>query len=440
MVKFFRTLSRRTRSLVCKSKGRKVTAGTEKQPDDSSVVHHEHAALPQELVDHIMEMLQDDLQALKACSLTCKAMFASTRHLIHRTLRLTVHNEKSVLARAKHLRHRKCDHDEVGLRLLTCKKERQLLQYTQQVCISMPQAFTPDTLQPHLHHFQSLDRVHTLTIEHFDSIPWAHDHKTYFLHFYPTLTSLTLTHAINHYRLLLQFAFQFPNLENLCIEELVNGERSRSELYVPTVIDQSPPLCGHLRLVGVDTAVPWPVDLTLELPNGINFRSVELEAFFGSRAQHVLNACAGTLESLTIVPQGTGYLQLHNLRFTKIPGLRQLTLRMSFPQLSALALELLPRSMSTISSSMFHEFVLEISRIPADFCGSYSLYWGEWERIDRFLETRFASRQNFRLVIRTSELCDQETFEKYAKETFPFMAGRGCIRFESSNSIEKYWS
>jgi hypothetical protein len=96
--------------------------------------------------------------------------------------------------------------------------------------------------------------------------------------------------------------------------------------------------------------------------------------------------------------------------------------------------------MSTISSSLFHEFVLEISRIPVDFCGSYSLYWGEWERIDRFLEKRFATRQNFRLVIRTGELCDKETFEKHAKETFPFMADRGCIRFESSNLIEKYWS
>ena len=37
---------------------------------------------------------------------------------------------------------------------------------------------------------------------------------------------------------------------------------------------------------------------------------------------------------------------------------------MSFPQLSALALELLPRSMSTISPTVFHGFVLEHGRIP----------------------------------------------------------------------------
>ena len=277
-----------------------------KRHGDLSAVHHECVSLPHELVDQIMCMLHDDLQTLKACSLTCKAMFASTRHLIHRTLHLTAQDDKNVLTRAKNFRHQKQDDNEVGIRLLSCMGERDLLQYTQEVCISMPHAFTPDVLLPHLHHFQSLDRVHTLTLEHFDSLPWADHYKFCFVHFYPTLTSLTLSHPFNHYRLLLQFAFQFPNLENFCIEGLLNDERSRMDLLSLAVIDQSPPLCGHLRLSGVDTVVPWPIDLTHELPNGINFRSVELEAFFGSRAQYVLNACAGTLESLTIVPQGTG--------------------------------------------------------------------------------------------------------------------------------------
>ena len=50
-----------------------------KQPGDSiSII----MILPTELVDYIMDILRDDLRALKACSLTCWAMFASTRHLI----------------------------------------------------------------------------------------------------------------------------------------------------------------------------------------------------------------------------------------------------------------------------------------------------------------------------------------------------------------------
>lgn len=112
---------------------------------------------------------------------------------------------------------------------------------------------------------------------------------------------------------------------------------------------------------------------------------------------------------------------------------------MSFPQLSALALELLPRSTSTITSTVFHEIVLGLGRIPSlsDLRGPYSLYWGEWARIDRFLGNKFASREGFRLVIRTDELFDRETFERHAKETFPFLAGRGCVHFETSHSAEK---
>ena len=112
---------------------------------------------------------------------------------------------------------------------------------------------------------------------------------------------------------------------------------------------------------------------------------------------------------------------------------------MSFPQLSALALELLPRPMSTIPPTVFHGFVLEHGRIPSpsDLRGPYSLYWGEWARIDRFLEKRFASREGFRLVIRKDDLFDWETFERRAKETFPFLAGRGYVQFEGSHSVER---
>ena len=115
---------------------------------------------------------------------------------------------------------------------------------------------------------------------------------------------------MNHYRQVLQFALQFPNLENLCLEWLEHENRFRTLITAPSTIDQSPPLDGHLRLAGDDTVVQWPIDLSEDLPNGINFRSVEIEDFFGSRAQHMVNMCANTLEEFTIVPSGTGGYQL----------------------------------------------------------------------------------------------------------------------------------
>ena len=131
--------------------------------------------LPQELVDHIVDTLHEDLPALKACSLTCKAMFASTRHLIHQTLCLTPRNNERVLTREEEekLRRLKQGYQDVQLRFLSYAGERGLLQYTRKIYISrcfrrvaIPAgAFTPDTLLPHIHHFRSLDRVHAITIE-----------------------------------------------------------------------------------------------------------------------------------------------------------------------------------------------------------------------------------------------------------------------------------
>ena len=401
-------------------------------------------------------MIQDDIPTLRACSLACKAMFASTRHLIHQTLLLTAQNNQSVLTREEKHHYLKSNNRHIELRFLSYLSERGLLRFTRKVHINMPRTFVPDTLLPHLNHFQSLDRVHSLTIEHYDITSWANHYKTCFVHFYPTLTSLTLSRPFNHYRLLLQFALQFPNLENLCLEWLVPEERIQADLPIPAHIDESPHLRGHLRLAGVDTVVKWPVDLANELPNGINFRSVELEGFFGSRAQHTLNACAHTLENLTIVPHetgthqlslammgrltnfpSTGYLQLHNLKFTHIPVLRRLTLRIVFPQLSFLALELLPRAFSTITSPVFCELVLELSKLPSHLYGASSVYWRGWDRIDRFLEGRFADRKGFGLIIRTGKLHNQGTFERRTKDTFSLLESKGCVRFETCPSIEK---
>ena len=261
--------------------------------------------LPQELVDNIIDMLYDDLPTLKACSLTCKAMLASTRRLIHQTLWLTDQNNKSVLTLKEKFRCMRRDSD-VQLRFLSCVGGRGLLQYARRVNYDMRYPFVPSILRPHLHlhHFRSLNHVHTLILASFPVVLWENHHKTYFVHFYPTLASLTLRKTFGSYRLLLQFALQFPKLENLCIEEpegLVQGEPA-----IPADIDQSLHLRKHLRLVGQD--IPIGMGFTPGqpgLPNRMSFRSVELEVFFGGHAQDTLNACASTLEKSPLYLAGS---------------------------------------------------------------------------------------------------------------------------------------
>ena len=277
----------------------------------AAAIPHGCMGLPQELINHIMDILHDDFEALKACSLTCKAMFVSVRPLIHRTAYLDPPIAESVLTQeergkrphqGRQEQQRPIGNSRAELRFMAYMDDRGgLLQYARELHIRTRDfGFTPDSLLPYLHKFQSLDRVHTLSILHYKAFTWGAHFRTYFFHFYPTLTTLALRYPFGRYRLLLQFALQFPNLENLCLEWPLRGQQGPT---LPVVVDQPPPLRGHLRLVGDDAVTHCLAELTHELPNGLNFRSIELGDFFGDPGQDIFSMCANTLECVTIRPQ-----------------------------------------------------------------------------------------------------------------------------------------
>ena len=262
--------------------------------------------LPQELVDHITNMLYDDLPSLQACSLTCKAMFASTRHLIHQTLCLTPRNNGGILTGQEKSSFRRPHSHGAEIRFLSYMSEHNFLQYTRQVHIRGFPVFNPDILLPHLCRLKSLDRVHTLTIEHYYTPSWQHLPRICFDHFHPTLTSLTLTRPFGHYRALLRFALQFPRLENLGFEWLKHDKWTPRDLIAPPTVDQFPPLHGHLRLAFERNAI-WPRELIRGIQHGIGFRSLELESeYFWDQGLHFMNAYSQSLEDLTIETHGSG--------------------------------------------------------------------------------------------------------------------------------------
>lgn len=293
-------------SLVGTAKGKGIVAKVARPPVDLdlifALIHHGCMSLPQELVDHVIGVLYDDLLSLKACSLTCKSMFASARRLIHRTLCLTLRNNMRILPQEEK-KHPLAGYD--GLCFISYVGEHGLLRYTRQVRIRDPYIFTPHTLLPHLAHFRSLNQVHTLAIDYFEAMAWARYHKTCFAHLYPTLTSLALRSPSGDYRFLFKFALQFPRLENLCLESLRNEEWGTVD---QVIVESSPPLHGHLRLArSVGPSVGrWLTELTSALPNKIKFRSVELECFLGQHAQCIVNGCGETLENLILVSDKFG--------------------------------------------------------------------------------------------------------------------------------------
>ncbi|KAF9781713.1 hypothetical protein BJ322DRAFT_240217 [Thelephora terrestris] len=381
----------------------------------SAGAHGGCMGLPQELLDCIMDMLCDDLRTLKACSLTCKALFASTRHLIHQTL---------------HLSARFLSYMAMG--------ERGLLRYTRHLHIPDRSRLTPSTLLPHLHHFQSLDRVHTITITNYDAIRWGNDHRTFFANFYPTLTSLTLAQAFGSHQSLFQFVLQFPNLENLCLEWLKGVALIVQDLASPVIIDKPPPLRGHFRLVGRFSldAPEWPMD-GAQFSNVFNFRSVELDDLSGN--QYILKACAHTLESLTIIPRraaphhGHEYMKLLHIVFTEVTILRRLAFRLKYdPVYPLFGRDALLEALLTITSPNFCELVLELGGYNPYRMKRCTDYWGSWEETDRFLKEEFAEHRDFRLIIRTDEPYARQLLESHVGKTFPLLSSRGCVHLEYS--------
>jgi len=263
--------------------------------------------LPQEVVEHIMDMLQGNGKALKACSLTCKAMFASTRHLIHQRLRVVEGTNQKIFTPAKKERYLQGEGNNLEFRFLSFMGERDLLKYARHLTICMGSTFRPHFLEPHLQHFRSLDRIHTLTIYSYDAVLWRDVHDTYFTQFYHTLTTLALHFPRGHYRYVLQFALQFPNLENLALTNLWVETWIPSGIPVPPMVNQSPPLRGRLRCSGLDQMNPvWPREFAFSLPNGINFRSVEFRYVDGRQGQQILDGCANSLEEFAITITGIG--------------------------------------------------------------------------------------------------------------------------------------
>lgn len=257
--------------------------------------------LPQELVERIIYMLQDNRRALKACSLTCRAMFASARHLIHRTLHLTARHNQEMLTPTEKKRHARGSHSELGLQILPFMVERGLLKYAQHLKIDMQYDLYPQTLKPHLHLFPSLDRIHTLTIHSYGYPVWQGAYNLLFIHLCPTLTTLVLYSPLGHYHNPIELIPQFPNLQNLTLESLPHETWGPPRIPKLPAVSQPPPLRGHLRIARSSPGNPvWPREFPCRLPNGMNFRSVEFQDVHCAQGQQILDMCAGSLEKFTI--------------------------------------------------------------------------------------------------------------------------------------------
>ena len=249
-------------------------------------------SLPQELMDAILNYLLDDVEALKACSLTCKRLFSATQPLVHWRTRLVSRlDERSYPIPTGFL----LSFCRTGFERLVDAERWDLLRYIRHLTLEVELGtFSSWHAQEYLPHFRSITNLHTLTLDTFDPEFFLPVIGECFGAFTKTVRHLDLrmVHCTN--QLLLYIISQFPLLEDLSIV-------SPFEIYpypgdpAPTMV-HSPPLRGKLVLANALHSRDLLEGLA-GFPAGLNFRSLAL-----SRCKDlpiVLAACSRTVTSIS---------------------------------------------------------------------------------------------------------------------------------------------
>jgi hypothetical protein len=133
----------------------------------------------------------------------------------------------------------------------------------------------------------------------------------------------------------------------------------------------------------------------------------------------------------------TGFsIVLPDLVFTETTVLRRFAFSLPFKDLRRFRCDVIVAPLSTITSPFFCEFALRLNDLPDNFAWPSSAHWGHWEQLNELLEERFATRDDFKFIIRTGKLHEWEAFQLQARETFPLWAERGFLHFEMSQTID----
>lgn len=260
------------------------------------------SVLPQELVDHIISMLEEDLRSLKACSLACKVMFASSRHLIHRKMYLTSEANWELLTLPERQRYIRGERHELAVRVLSRVAAHGLLPYARHLFINIYKNFTPTNLQPFNHHFQHFDRIQELSIFWLDTPGFLKNFDTYFAKFVPTLRSLHLGTPTGDTRDILDFICRFPHLDDLTLkmtEYAGSGDWRTWQSGTLPIVKSIPPFRGKLKLGGMTEWRGYLLRQLTSLPGKCRFRSIDFRNCESEAEQPIVDACCGTLESVS---------------------------------------------------------------------------------------------------------------------------------------------
>lgn len=254
---------------------------------ETRVAHESNHLFPCDIVEMIISYLMDDLDTLKACSLTDRSWYITTVPHLHRTL--TLGRDGPDLSRRR-------------LKPLSKLHELGLPPHVKEIRVMQGHGgnapwFGPQVFSSRgLHHFSAFTNVHTLRIEELEIHRFAPDIEHYFGHLSPTLRSITLFHPYCNPRQLSHFLSIFSNLDDIEIWRCTDIQEATLPGTEPVPLS-APKLRGRLALHNFHWVETW-TDL-VGLCGGLRFRHINL-CDVGRCAPILLEACTRTLESLRI--------------------------------------------------------------------------------------------------------------------------------------------
>ena len=238
-----------------------------------------------EIIEVIIAHLIDDLDTLKASSLTCRAWYIVAAPHLHYTI--TLREDRPGFPRGK-LRPLSKLHE---LDLFPLVKEIRVEQRPGTNSWFAPRAFGRHSLR----YFSAFANVHTMKLQNMQIYQFIPGIERYFEHFSSTLRSITLYDPCCTPRQLSHFFSLFSNLDDIEIER--NVART-PETPIPDAMLfplSFPKLRGRLALYNCSWAETWKHLITSG--GSLRFRSMDLR---GSACctPVLLRACAETLGTL----------------------------------------------------------------------------------------------------------------------------------------------
>ena len=230
----------------------------------------------------IIDHLTNDIQTLKACSLTCYSWYIVAAPRIHRTF--VFKGDDNIAQKRLSNRH--------ALGLLPLVKELRVVQ------LHGPKSFPPQSFRSgNLRHFFAFTNIQSLSFDNLDIQKFIPRLDRYFGHLSPALRSLTIHRPRCTPLQLSHFISLFPNLDDIEVQHLLLTRTAVHDEPLPPF--SAPKLRGKLSLSSSSTTVAtWE---HLAASSGLRFRFI-LIGSVPTCAPILFTACAETLETFQIQP------------------------------------------------------------------------------------------------------------------------------------------